>query len=122
MTSAVIEVNDKTYNISVVEDEEEATRGLMGFEALEEDAGMLFPYDEEEEVSFWMKDTEIPLDIIFIDSDGNVTQVVQGKPNDETPITGKAAKVLELNINSGIEVGDQIFIIEEDEEGKEEDP
>jgi uncharacterized membrane protein (UPF0127 family) len=67
---------------------------------------MLFPYEGEEELSFWMKDTEIPLDIIFIDEDGNVTQVVQGQPNDETPIIGKAHNILELNANSGIQVGD----------------
>jgi uncharacterized membrane protein (UPF0127 family) len=73
MTTAKIEVNDKEYNISVVESEEEAVKGLMGVSNLADNAGMLFPYDEEEDVSFWMKDTEIPLDVIFIDEDGNVT-------------------------------------------------
>jgi uncharacterized membrane protein (UPF0127 family) len=106
MTTGKIEIEDKVYNISVVETETEAERGLMGLNSLAEDSGMLFPYEEEEEVSFWMKDTDIPLDVIFIDEDGNVTQVVQGQPNDETPITGKASKVLELNANSGVQVGD----------------
>jgi uncharacterized membrane protein (UPF0127 family) len=49
-----------------------------------------------------MKDTVIPLDIIFIDEDNNVTRVTQGKPNDEVPITGIAKYVLELNLKSGI--------------------
>jgi uncharacterized membrane protein (UPF0127 family) len=74
----------------------------MGVTSLPEDSGMLFPYDEEDEVTFWMKDTVIPLDIIFIDEDGNVTKVTSASPNDETPITGIAMDVLELNLDSGV--------------------
>lgn len=119
MTTGKIEIEDKVYNIKVVENDEEAEKGLMGVEELPEDSGMLFPQEGEEEVAFWMKNTDIPLDIIFIDEDGNVTQVTQAEPNDETPIIGKAHKVLELNVNSGIKVGDQIFFLEDNEEGQE---
>lgn len=114
MIRVKIEVENRKYDVDVVENEEEAKKGLQGVTKLGEFEGMLFPYEEEDEVSFWMKDTLIPLDIIFIDEDGNVTRVVQAQPLDETPIVGIAKDVLELNINSGVQIGDQVFYDEED--------
>lgn len=116
MTNSKIEINNKIYNIQIVETEEEAEKGLMGVTSLPEDSGMLFPYEEEDEVAFWMKDTLIPLDIIFIDEDGNVTKIVQGIPNDETQIIGEAQYILELNVDSGVKLGDQVFFDDEDDD------
>ena len=48
---------------------------------------MLFYFDPPQEISIWMKDTLIPLDIIFIDEDEEVIEVHEGKPQDETLIT-----------------------------------
>lgn len=70
---------------------------------------MLFYYDPPEEVSMWMKDTKIPLDIIFFNEDQEAVKVVEGKPNDETLITTPdTAFVLELNKDSGIKEGDEL--------------
>lgn len=55
-----------------------------------------------------MKDTEIPLDIIFINEDLEVTAVYEGKPNDITILEGKCEYVLEVNPNSGIKIGDEL--------------
>ena len=62
---------------------------------------MLFYFNPEEETSIWMKDVDIPLDIIFINDDQEVTKVQQGKPNDTTLISSpETAYVLEVNNDS----------------------
>ena len=55
-----------------------------------------------------MQDTTIPLDVIFINEELEVTQVLQGEPNSEEMLEGRAAYVLEVNQNSGIKVGDEL--------------
>lgn len=55
-----------------------------------------------------MEDTVIPLDVIFINEELEVTQVLQGEPNSEEMLEGTAAYVLEVNQNSGIKVGDEL--------------
>lgn len=76
---------------------------------------MLFYFDPPEDVQFWMKDVEIPLDIIFIDEDQEVIKVQEGIPNDETFIeASNVAYVLEVNAGSGIQVGDEMDLGEED--------
>ena len=105
-----IKIADKEYKVKVAETEEEHENGLMNVESLKDDEGMLFIYEEiQSELSFWMKDTLIPLDIIFINEDMEVISVQQGKPQDETPITEMdVAFVLEVNTSSGIKQGDEL--------------
>lgn len=77
---------------------------------------MLFVYDEPQDVSFWMKDTKIPLDIIFINEDEEVVSVKQGTPMSEEPITeSRVQYVLEVNQNSGIKEGDEVEIEDDDD-------
>lgn len=102
-----IKIKDKEYKVKEARTEEQRRKGLQGTEELPEDEGMLFYFDPPEEVSMWMKDVDIPLDIIFFNEDQEVTLVHEGKPNDETLITqADTAFVLEVNKGSGIEVGD----------------
>ena len=112
-----ITINDKEYDVKVATTEEEREKGLQGVTTLADNEGMLFIFDEPDEVSFWMKDTEIPLDIIFIDEDQEVMQVSEGVPNSEKPTTcDNTAYVLEVNQGSGIKVGDSLEL-DSDEEG-----
>lgn len=77
---------------------------------------MLFVYDEPQEVSFWMKNTSIPLDIIFINEDEEVISVKQGTPmSEESIVESEVQYVLEVNQNSGIKPGDEIDIEDEDD-------
>ena len=77
---------------------------------------MLFVYDEPQEVSFWMKNTSIPLDIIFINEDEEVISVKQGTPmSEEAIVESEVQYVLEVNQNSGIKPGDEIDIEDEDD-------
>lgn len=110
-----VRVNNKEYDVEVARTEEEKEVGLSNIEYLPDDEGMLFVYDTPQEVGFWMKDTLIPLDIIFINDEEEVISVHQGIPNDETPIIkDNVLYVLEVPAGSGIKTGDEIEF--EDEE------
>lgn len=112
-----IEIGDKEYNVEVARIEEEKIKGLQEKESLGENEGMLFIYDEPQELAFWMKDTAIPLDIVFIDEDGEVISVQQGQPYDETLLEEDGVMyVLEVNQNSGIQPGDELDIEEDDDD------
>ncbi|WP_294355520.1 DUF192 domain-containing protein [uncultured Clostridium sp.] len=77
--------------------------------SLPKDEGMLFYFDPDDEISMWMNKTYIPLDIIFINEEQEVTKVYHGKPEDKTLISSpKTAYVLEVNQGSGIKVGDEL--------------
>lgn len=112
-----IEIGDKTYKVREAHTEEEKEKGLQGVKELPEDEGMLFYFNPPQEVAMWMKDTLIPLDIIFIDEDMEVISVAKGEPNNEELIIEEdVAYVLEVNQNSGIEEGDELDIEEEKDE------
>ena len=111
MKTIQIEINDKEYNVLVAQTEDEKATGLMNVEEMDNNEGMLFIYDAPQTLEFWMKDTEIPLDIIFIDSDWEVKKITKGNPFDETIIScDNVQYVLELNQNSGVQVGDEVDI------------
>ena len=106
-----IHIGDKEYNVKEAHTEEEKRKGLQGVTELPKNEGMLFFFDEPQEVSIWMQNTLIPLDIIFIDEDNEEIKVVQGIPNNETPIVVQdTLYVLEVNVNSGIKEGDELEI------------
>lgn len=112
-----VEINDKKYKVKEAKTPEEQEKGLQGVKELPEDEGMLFYFDSPQEVSMWMKDTLIPLDIIFIDEDEEVIEVHEGKPQDETLITVQnVAYVLEVNSNSGIKPGDELDFEDDEDE------
>jgi hypothetical protein len=66
-----------------------------------------------------MKDTQIPLDVIFIDEDLIVTAVIQGIPNSEELMTGDGFYVLEVNQNSGIKAGDELEFVPENKKERD---
>ena len=106
-----IHIGYKEYNVKEAHTEEDKRKGLQGVTELPKNEGMLFFFDEPQEVSIWMQNTLIPLDIIFIDDDNEVIKVVRGVPNDETPIVVQdTLYVLEVNVNSGIKEGDELEI------------
>lgn len=115
----IIEIGGKQYKVELAETEAEKEEGLQGIKNLPDDQGMLFVYNEPQTVGFWMKDTLVPLDIIFIDEDQEVISIYQGKPEDKTIVEEDNVKyVLEVNQNSGIEEGDELEFEDSEEEDK----
>ena len=117
MKQCKIEIGDKEYNVRIAVTDKEQSDGLKNIDKLFDNEGMLFVFDKEDQVSMWMEDTTIPLDVIFIDEDYNVVKVQQGVPKSKELITSDNTKyVLEVNAGSGIKIGDELDYDEEDEE------
>lgn len=109
-----IKIGDKIYQASVVQSDEEAKIGLSKVKSLARNHCMLFPFEEEQEVSFTMEDTAIPLDLVFVNSDGVVIKVISCAPFYPDVIKAVAKDVIELPINSGIIEGDLVNYDEDD--------
>jgi uncharacterized membrane protein (UPF0127 family) len=98
-------------------DAAQRARGLMYVRAMPEDRGMLFLYPGERRVSMWMKNTLIPLDMVFVRSDGTVANVAaRTSPRSLESVysRGPVSAVLELNAGAaarlGIESGRRIYV------------
>lgn len=73
----------------------------MFVKSLAPDRGMIFPYDPPQQVAFWMKNTLIPLDIIFIRADGTIAKIYNAQPLDITPLPAGEPIALVLEIAGG---------------------
>jgi len=91
------------FSVEVADDPAERSQGLMDRERMARSAGMLFVYDSPQRVAFWMRNTLIPLDMIFIDATGTVARIHENAvPLDETAIPGGDAIQYVLEINAGL--------------------
>lgn len=105
------------YKVETADTKEKMYNGLMGRTSLDIGSGMVFDIDilpQDMEVALWMKDTLIPLDIIFVDENGVVFSYYENaKPNDITPIVPPKRPRLVLEVNGGqiaqygISIGDK---------------
>ncbi|MGY6705881.1 DUF192 domain-containing protein [Roseinatronobacter sp.] len=103
------------FRVEVADTEALRAQGLMNRENLARSAGMLFIFDAPTSPSFWMRNTLIPLDMIFVDPTGAVTHIHENAiPHDTTPIPGGDNVLMVLEINGGlseaigIDIGSQL--------------
>lgn len=108
-------------NVEIADDNEERVKGLMFRERLKDDEGMFFVFEDEEYQTFWMKNTLIPLDMIFVDDKNEIVDIKHAVPCKAEPCelykSSKPAKyVLELNgdftMKNNIKIGDKIILYE----------
>jgi uncharacterized membrane protein (UPF0127 family) len=104
-----------SFNIEIAKTPSEKILGLMYRRSLPADAGMLFLYDRPQPVTFWMRNTYIPLDMVFIGADGRVQRIESHtEPFSLAAISsdGDVESVLELNAGTadaiGLKVGDKV--------------
>lgn len=107
-----VELAGERYAVEVAETDEARARGLMFRDSLAEDHGMLFIHEREERQAYWMKNTRIPLDILYFDSDlrlvsqqRNVPPCSAGDRCPPYPSSGPARYVLELNAGEARRLG-----------------
>jgi hypothetical protein len=96
------------FTVEIADDDAERGRGLMFRDRLEPDRGMLFHFQEPEMASFWMRNTRISLDIIFIAPDGRIINIADHTvPYSEAavPAAGLTRGVLEINAGRAEELG-----------------
>ena len=104
----------RSFTIEIADDQSERSAGLMFRQSMDDDHGMLFVFPETQEVGFWMKNTPMPLDLIFIGPDGKIRGILPGEPLSEALISpGKPVRfVLELKRGTaekaGIKDGDLV--------------
>ncbi len=92
-----------TFEVEVAKDEKTRTKGLMGRSSLAADGGMLFLFDVEQEGAFWMKNTLIPLDMIFIKADGTILSVhPMAQPHSRKVVKSGGLVKAGLEINGGL--------------------
>ncbi len=91
------------FTIELADDPAERARGLMHREIMARSAGMLFVFERPQPVAFWMKNTLIPLDMIFTDKTGRIQHIHENAiPHDLTPIPGGDGVYAVLEINGGL--------------------
>ncbi len=91
------------FTVEIADRPDLQAKGLMFREKMSQSAGMLFVFPRPKHAGFWMKNTLIPLDMIFLDQTGTVTRVhANAVPEDETPIDGGEGVALVLEINGGL--------------------
>ena len=112
-----IKLGKQEYDIFIAKSEEQKSKGLQHFKSLPKDEGMLFVINESNPVEtfFHMHNVPFPLDMIFMDDEFKVIDVKRGNPEDDK-IEGIASYVLEVNADSGIKVGDEADIEDEEDE------
>lgn len=99
---------DFAFNVEVADTPAARSKGLMFRQELAPDAGMIFDFQDEREVAFWMQNTLIPLDMLFIAADGTIRNIhVNARPLDTTsiPSDGKVRFVLEIAGGRSLEIG-----------------
>ena len=89
------------FAVEVARTAEQQERGLMHRTSLGADRGMLFPFDPPRPASFWMRNTLIPLDLIFIRADGSIARIATGTPHSEEQIAVEEPVTAVLEIPGG---------------------
>lgn len=116
LREVVMTLGARRFTLEVAETDEQRRIGLMNRPSLPRDRGMLFVFDREEVQSFWMKNTHIPLDIIFVDAGGRVVDIQPMRPRDLATVWSSAPAQYAIEVNrgaaaeAGVKVGDVLDI------------
>ena len=111
-----VEVKGQRFNVEIAADDQSRARGLMFVDDLPEDEGMLFIFRRMQPRAFWMKNTRIPLDIIYLDQNLKVVSIIKNAKPCKTPRcpsypSGQPAQYV-LELNGGM--SDQLGLVEGD--------
>ena len=111
-----MQIGNQQFTLEVADDDDEREMGLMFRDSMPADHGMIFMFEEPQILGFWMKNTRIPLDIIYVDGDGVVVSIKSMEAFDlrSTSSDKPAQYAIELNKGlataCGVKVGDKLTI------------
>jgi uncharacterized membrane protein (UPF0127 family) len=111
-----VSINKHIFMVEVASTHEQRAKGLMFRKTLKENHGMLFMFPADQFLSFYMKNTYVPLSLAYISSDGKIIQIEDLKPLDETPVYSKAQARYALELprgtfeSLGIHTGDTVTL------------
>ena len=88
-----IQQGSKVTHLKIVGTDLEKSRGLMGVEKLPADTGMIFMYEADQVMRFWMKDTPLDLDIAFVQADGVIAEIKTMKAEDLTEVASQSSRI-----------------------------
>lgn len=92
----------RTIDVDIADSDEERRRGLMGHRSLGYDRGMLFIFDRVDQSGMWMKNTPLPLDIVFVSADSKVINIARRTtPFSEETISPTAPKKYVVEVRAG---------------------
>jgi uncharacterized membrane protein (UPF0127 family) len=96
-----VAIGNKTYTLEIAAREAVRAKGLMYRDSMPEDHGMIFVFASLEERSFWMRNTRIPLDILYLDPAGKVVSIHRMEPYVERGTHSKAPATYAIELNAG---------------------
>lgn len=99
---------ERRFNIEIADEAMEQQRGLMFREEMPDDRGMLFDLGVTRNTSFWMENTPMPLDLLFIGEDGRVKAILKGKPFSRASISPNVPVRFVLELKDGISAANGI--------------
>ncbi len=111
-----IKINQQNFTLEIANNPISRSRGLSKRDSLCQNCSMIFIYNKEGTYPFWMKDTLIPLDIIWLDKDGIIVDLKTGQPQSLSILKNQkpAQYIIELNQNAtSLKIGDTINLPDE---------
>ena len=117
LATLIVGTREVPFAVEIADDPAERATGLMNRPALKPGTGMLFVFDEARPQSFWMKNTLIPLDLIFIRADGTIARIAENTVPlslDPVPSLEPVVAVLEIpggrSAELGVKAGDKVSL------------
>ncbi|MCD6121728.1 MAG: DUF192 domain-containing protein [Spirochaetales bacterium] len=113
-----VKINGVPLTVEVAKTNAEREKGLMYRKKLAPETGMLFVFNKDQHLSFWMKNTLIPLSIAFLSKEGKILEIEDMKPHSERIIRSKYSSRFALEVNRGefrkigAHVGDYVVLPE----------
>jgi hypothetical protein len=114
LTTSSLLIGNARVVVEVASTENERERGLMFRSSLADGEGMLFVFDKDDILAFWMKNTKIPLSLAYISSDGTIRQIVDLEPESLASIPSERSVRYALEVprgwfsRAGVKVGDKV--------------
>jgi len=112
-------IGGESFRIEVARTEEQKRQGLMNRRSLGDREGMIFVYETDQHLAFWMKNTTIPLTLAYLSKDGQIVQIEQLKPLSLKSVISERAVRYGLELPAGVlselgaEVGDRVLLPED---------